>query len=332
MADIEYGETVGEVYPSHGFSLVGFMNFLGAIISVALIAGLAWWGYQLMVRDVSGVPVVRALEGPMRIAPDDPGGKSADYQGLAVNNIAAVGEAADPADRLELAPKPTALLEEDMTVGELDAMEIVAAPAEGLVADDADMEEMTTSNAEADEPIVEDRASIIEAALLMVQQPEAQPLSATIASDAATEQSVASILLDDVIPASVAGVSRSLIPQVRPATLVASLATAAVMTDATDAGTQTIATVDPAAIATGTRLVQLGAFPSPEEAKAEWAALDVKFEEFMDGKSQVIQRAQSGGKVFYRLRAYGFEDLSDARRFCSALLAGKANCIPVVTR
>jgi hypothetical protein len=76
----------------------------------------------------------------------------------------------------------------------------------------------------------------------------------------------------------------------------------------------------------------LGAFPSPEEAKAEWAALDVKFEEFMDGKSQVIQRAQSGGKVFYRLRAYGFEDLSDARRFCSALLAGKANCIPVVTR
>jgi hypothetical protein len=28
----------------------------------------------------------------------------------------------------------------------------------------------------------------------------------------------------------------------------------------------------------------------------------------------------------------GFEDLSDARRFCSALVARNADCIPVVTR
>jgi hypothetical protein len=32
------------------------------------------------------------------------------------------------------------------------------------------------------------------------------------------------------------------------------------------------------------------------------------------------------------LRALGFEDLADARRFCSALVAEKAECIPVVTR
>ncbi len=44
-----------------------------------------------------------------------------------------------------------------------------------------------------------------------------------------------------------------------------------------------------------------------------------------------IQKAESGGKVFYRLRAFGFDDLSDARQFCSAV-NDKVACIPVVTR
>jgi hypothetical protein len=45
-----------------------------------------------------------------------------------------------------------------------------------------------------------------------------------------------------------------------------------------------------------------------------------------------VQKASSGGRVFYRLRAMGFDDLGDARRFCSALVAENADCIPVVTR
>lgn len=40
------------------------VSILGAAASVALVAGVGVWSYQLMVRDVSGVPVVRAAEGP----------------------------------------------------------------------------------------------------------------------------------------------------------------------------------------------------------------------------------------------------------------------------
>lgn len=327
MADIEYGETLGEVYPTHGFSLVGLVNFLGAVVSVALIAGLTWWGYQLMVRDVSGVPVVQALAGPMRTAPEDPGGKNADYQGLAVNNIAAVGEAADPAEKLALAPAPTALVDEDLSVGELEAMDIVpATEAEENISTEETVVELTNSDVESGEPTATDRASLIAAALQIAQEPDAKS-EVEIADTTLTET-----IRADVIPASVAGVSTSLVPQVRPETLVASLQNPAVMNDVTETVDGSVATVDPASIATGTRLVQLGAFPSPEIADEEWAKLNVKFEDFMKGKKQVIQRAQSGGKVFFRLRAYGFEDLSDARRFCSALLAEQANCIPVVTR
>jgi len=92
------------------------------------------------------------------------------------------------------------------------------------------------------------------------------------------------------------------------------------------------ADVDAATIAPGTRLAQLGAYDSAEIAQKEWDRLYGRFGEYMEGKSRVIQKAQSGGRTFYRLRAMGFEDLSDARRFCSALLAEKAACIPVKVR
>ena len=45
----------------------------------------------------------------------------------------------------------------------------------------------------------------------------------------------------------------------------------------------------------------------------------------------IIQKAESGGKIFYRLRASGFNDISDARQFCTAI-SDKVACIPVVTR
>ena len=73
-------------------------------------------------RDVTGVPVVRALEGPMRVTPEEPGGDQANYQGLAVNTVAAAGIAAGPADRLVLAPPPLDLSAEDRAATELAAM------------------------------------------------------------------------------------------------------------------------------------------------------------------------------------------------------------------
>ena len=50
------------------------------------------------------------------------------------------------------------------------------------------------------------------------------------------------------------------------------------------------------------------------------------------GKAMVIQAAESGGRTFFRLRAHGFENEDDARRFCSALVAENASCIPVAHR
>jgi hypothetical protein len=90
--------------------------------------------------------------------------------------------------------------------------------------------------------------------------------------------------------------------------------------------------IDSASLPPGTRLVQFGAFNDAEEARAAWAALGARFGSLMEGKRRVIEQAEAGGRIFFRLRAEGFEDLADARRFCAPLVAEGADCSPVLTR
>ena len=120
--------------------------------------------------------------------------------------------------------------------------------------------------------------------------------------------------------------------------------TQAVETDATGVNDALAAALSPAPaeevanlvtetnFAAGTNLVQLGAFPASDVAATEWTRLTGRFGEIMDGKSRVIQEATSGGKTFYRLRAEGFAEVNDARRFCAAMIAENIDCIPVVVR
>src|SRR6056297_654426 len=110
-----------------------WLNWAGALLSLVLILGLAAWGWQLMNRDVSGVPVVRALEGPMRLTPDDPGGRLAEHQGLSVNRIAAEGTAEPPVETIVLAPAPLSLTEEDKPAADLRPEPLSPTPASAVV-------------------------------------------------------------------------------------------------------------------------------------------------------------------------------------------------------
>ncbi len=80
MADVEFSHNMG-VYgdrsgrdvadPPITQTLTTLTHAAGAAISLALIAGIGVWGYKLMVRDVTGIPIVRAAEGEMRVRPDE---------------------------------------------------------------------------------------------------------------------------------------------------------------------------------------------------------------------------------------------------------------------
>ncbi|MEP1497160.1 SPOR domain-containing protein, partial [Pseudophaeobacter sp.] len=328
--------------PSASTGLARVTGLVGAAASLALVVGLGLWGYQLVMRDVSGVPVVRAVEGPMRAQPENPGGSQADHQGLSVNSVAANGTAEAPAERLTLAPQPIQLAQDDQPMSRLTAPQADVPPqvinptgqpdqtgqtataqiSEASVAAyrngdiDALVAELTEGVTPLD-PTQDQSASQPTVAPVIVQPEPLQPVEIA-AIGAATAPSSALL--------NAPGVKISLRPNLRPARF-----SPAVAQTSPGSGRATLE-VDPNSLPAGTRLAQLGAYESAEVARAEWDRIYSRFEDYLEGKTRVIQRAESGGRTFYRLRAMGFDGLSDARRFCSTLVAGKADCIPVTTR
>jgi cell division protein FtsN len=350
MADIQYSggysPESGQDYShdqshdaSHSAAEVGrvtqLINWAAAIISIGLVVGMAIWAWQLLMRDVTDVPVIRAMEGPMRVAPENPGGAVAENQGLAVNRLAEGEEAGSVPDQLVLAPPPMDFDD----VPELEqAFESasVATPAPGQDTPEAAgvlLETETETEAEAEPPVAADDTEALIQRLLA----EAQPLEGVENSElAAASDTPTLVARAEVIPASVPGVRRSLRPLVRPA-IVQARAPAAAPQAAETAAEEGTPAADEFEIATedleaGTRLVQLGAFDTPDLARTEWARLAQAHPDFFLGRARVIEQAASGGQTFYRLRAHGFADLSASRRFCAALVAQGAACIPVTVR
>ncbi len=381
----------------------GAVNLLGAVTSIALVLGLGIWGYKLAVRDVSGVPVIQAQSGPMRIQPENPGGQLAVHSGLSVNAVQAEGTAEPTADRLVLAPNPVDVIAADEAGLDLAALQggaaerptdqptvqSQAAAQEGQVAAIA----AAVAEAEADSEVVNSDADA--GSLAENQNPGAptsvNSVSSTISAPEAIDLASVSLPATDdakpaleILPASVPGTVKSLRPLTRPggfqalvdaqlaakaeaqaaqqaaadkaAADQAAQATAATATATATASQLASATpetvadtaVDPIAAAlseanalpevpasdvvAGTNLAHLGPFDSPELARKEWVKLAARFEGALEGKSLVVQEAQSGGRDFYRLLAMGFDDISAARNFCSALVAENAACIPMVLR
>lgn len=269
------------------------VSVLGGLVSLGLIVGLGYWSYELIKRDVNGVPVVQAVKGPMRVQPDSPGGRPAENQGLAVNAVAATGSAEAPADQLTLAPKSVELLSEDKTTAEL-------------------TEITPEGTRQSIESLVDELANGVA---------PLEPLGEAATDDVSRSSTG---LFDNAIDLSIPGVNKSWHPPARPENLL----TIAALTPTS----VTVTDIAAGNIAAGTRLAQLGAFDSEDEAKAGWVTLAAKFGDVMQDKQRVIEQASTGGRTFYRLRALGFTDLSDARRFCSVFVAENADCIPVTAR
>ena len=309
---------------ARGMRLARLVRMAGAVSSLAIVVSLGMWSYRIAVRDVMGVPVVRALEGAMRVAPAAPGGTVTAHQGLAVNDVAALGVATPLPDSLTLAPRPAELALDDVA---------------GLQADDEAAE--VTASAGLDDPatlaLPDPDASPEAVALAMADiGGEAPARPAPVEVDAAAPgpvpadaiaAAVAEAAADAPVLAAPAGTMR---PMRRPARMVA-VQPAPAVTDTQDVAAVVPVEVDPATLRIGAALVQLGAFDTAEDARAEWAKLALRFPD-LTGHAMVIQSATSGGTTFYRLRASGFDDADLSRKFCTDLLAVNAVCIPVAHR
>ncbi|SIT76201.1 SPOR domain-containing protein [Pontibaca methylaminivorans] len=343
-------------------------NALGALASLALVIGIVIWGYKLVMRDVHGVPVVRAIEGPLRVQPENPGGESASHQGLAVNRIAAEGTAAPTADTLRLAPRPITLDPEDLPMASLQPDADAESGAEDARPDAADVVNESEPEQSAPAPVTDrgemdqdddlapaaagpdadgiaapqedtgeaDPIPHINEPVITESTPETEEGESETGPGSIPAGAIDALLAEAMGGGAADGAEESPAtrrPQIRPGDT-SEAASRAAFTDPlprSDAAPET-REISPDTLEPGTPLVQLGALDSMDAARAEWSRLAGRFDSYLAGKDRVIQQASSGGHSFYRLRAAGFADMAEARRFCAALLAEEAECIPVAAR
>lgn len=280
------------------------MNWIGAIASVALVIGLVYWVFQLGTRNPNEIPIIRAMEGPSRTQPDNPGGKQANHQGLAVNAVQSEGVAEETAETVVLAPEQQSLTQEDVTHQELAKVQPVLRPktADVKVVSEPTIEEIIVAEVQKEiTPTVQDPSLITES---IVIKPESI-----------------------VISSSEFAPMKSLIPRNRPVDLNSRIEAATAIAAQAANTTEGVASVP-----RGTRLVQLGAYDSEIIAGKEWDKMITKHGDLLEGRSKLVQVAESGGRKFYRLRAMGFDTVEDSRNLCSALLARGTPCIPVSAR
>lgn len=284
------------------------LNWIGAIASVALVVGLVYWVFQLGTRNPNEIPIIRAMEGPARTQPDNPGGSQANHQGLAVNAVQSEGSAEKPAETVVLVPQQQPLSAEDVAQKELARIQPVLRPASVNLTPEAEETSPATKEAVAETIIASVKANPV----------------ATVQDPSLITESIVVETNSLVISSSEYAPLQSLIPRQRPNELLKRIEGATAIAAQPAASTTSVPV--------GTRLVQLGAYDSTEIAKKEWDRLIAKHGDLLVDKKRLVQIATSGGREFYRLRAMGFETVEDSRNLCSALLARGTPCIPVSAR
>ena len=149
----------------------GFLSTsLGALMALAVIAGLGYWAYRLVRVDASAVPVIRAALEPAKRQADDPGGAEIAHQDI-TSYTAGDGESA-PAE-VGFAAPPERPAEEDVAMGAAQGGETIA-PATAPAAEAEAKPEPKVPPSDATE-----------------QAPEASPVAPTRPSDLSRQMAVA---------------------------------------------------------------------------------------------------------------------------------------------
>ena len=284
----------------------GLRRALSAAVFLVLVTAIGVWAYRLGTRDAAEVPIIRAMEGPARIQPDEPGGRTAAHQGLELNNVLTGQPAPIPraTPGSETVVTPVALTDEDGPQGEL----ILAAPERPL-----------------DNPALGALDFTPDADAPGMVQPAPDPGGAPVASP---QDLVAELLQSEAgaAPPAAAGPR----PLRRPSDLRVARAPAPTATDAAPAATPAAAGAgEVASVASGSRLIQLGAFDSEDITRAAWAQMVARNGDLLGGKSLYIERTTSNARVFYRLRVAGFDSTAQTGQICEQLRSRGIDCIPV---
>ena len=292
-------------------SKLSIFSIFGAVISLNLILWAGYWTYNIISRDINGIPIVAAQPGPLRVAPDTPGGIEAENIELAVTKIASQELPPNP-KAVELAPSTEKLTPDDLTIFQATRQkkiidrqaalnnQIHLGVIEPNLSKEISFEPVNTVTNTANYSITEHQSELVAAALALALKPSADNLIAN-------------------------AVAQNKFKQIKPRLRPGSLLEAIVST------TETVIRPALASVETGLAVVQFGTFATETVAFEEWDRLSKNLSVILDGRPKYVERIKRNGNEIYRLRLGGFVNIDDASRFCSAVIS-QENCVPVIAK
>ena len=301
----------GNLYKDFQNSKLSIFSIFGAVISLNLILWAGYWTYNIISRDINGIPIVAAQPGPLRVAPDTPGGIEAENIELAVTKIASQELPPNP-KAVELAPSTEKLTPDDLTIFQaIRQKKIIDRQAalnnqihlgviEPNLSKEISLEPVNTVTNTANYSITENQSELVAAALALALKPSADNLIAN-------------------------AVAQNKFKQIKPRLRPGSLLEASVST------TETVIRPALASVETGLAVVQFGTFATETVAFEEWDRLSKNLSVILDGRPKYVERIKRNGNEIYRLRLGGFVNIDDASRFCSAVIS-QENCVPVIAK
>lgn len=295
MQESHYESDSSESAPLGATGVVAVaLRWIGAVVSVSLVIGIIYWGFILGQRDATEVPVIRAMEGNARIVPDDPQGTQADNQGLAVNEVLAETTPSAVNTSTTLAPSAQTVTAEDESLSALEAVPNQSTSSGG--------------------PIVVDAAT-----LLVEINPAAV---APTAPDGMTMpiRRPDNFLQKDPISDAIEGLLQELVPEEGDTSF------------ETPDLPRPVPKYGNPLLDLGAALIQLGAYNSLEDAGDVWTDYQNEHGDLLSNTQRYIEPIETGGRLLYRLRAAGFDDLDQTRAMCAALDARGVDCISVTVQ
>jgi hypothetical protein len=292
-----------------------FSGLAAAVLSISMLGGVVAWAYQISARDPHDVPVIRAIEGPMKVRPEKTGGLELEEKDLAVTRMVSGDSGiktetlAPAAEQPAPGDKPAPVLRQE---AEMAGKQPAAAPAELAAPGGDDTVNVKVSSAPPP-PAPEVRAP--EAPAAATTKAEAG-MSSTTGTPVATLENV-SPQAPDASPVA---------PQ-RPKTIDAKPAEE---TKTASTASTTNTPVARAVAPIGAPVVQLGAFSTHVLAERTWQDQQIINGKLFKGKQASITPVQSGGRELWRLRVGPFDDDEEAKKVCVVLKARGGDCI--VTR
>lgn len=337
----------------------GRLVALATMVAVfALFGAIVWYAWLESATLAEGeVPLLRASKEPWRVAPEDPGGLPVPNADRPIGRLLEGGGAGPQPERILPVEEPDARALAALVASEAQAEglrsdeapgpprsllvppaeEEPVGPAAGPAAPETDLELGAEPVATVPEPAAGREAAAGEPHATGGGEPMPGALHATplpAAEPPAPEEDAPATAAGPATAARPAPASVPEQPAAPPAPPAATPVTAAppaaapAVEEPKPPATPVRTAALPAARAAGVR-VQLAAVSRREGIERQWAAMQRRWREALDGRELAIEPLERGGRTLWRIQASGFASAAEAAAACRSIREQGGDCFVV---